>query len=152
MGDLPPLLSEAKRLTQALDIALENRISRIPDALLEVERFLEKQGIDASAQFDFAISIEEVLTNIVSYAYKDSARHEISVSLTVEPSAVICVLIDDGVPFNPLDIPPPDLDAALEDREVGGLGIHFVRNMMQDVVYKRRDDRNILRLSRKVDP
>jgi serine/threonine-protein kinase RsbW len=144
-------MSEAKRLTQALDIALENRIARIPDALLEIERFLEKQGINASAKFDFAISIEEVLTNIVSYAYKDSARHEISVSLTVEPSAVICVLIDDGVPFNPLDIPPPDLDAALEDREVGGLGIHFVRNMMQDVVYNRHDDRNILRLSRTVD-
>jgi anti-sigma regulatory factor (Ser/Thr protein kinase) len=59
---------------------------------------------------------------------------------------LIVTITDDGVPFNPLSMAAPRTDLALEDREIGGMGIHLVRNLVDDVSYHRRIDRNVLTL------
>jgi anti-sigma regulatory factor (Ser/Thr protein kinase) len=59
---------------------------------------------------------------------------------------LIVTITDDGAPFNPLSLATPRTDQALEDREIGGMGIHLVRNLIDDVTYHRRIDRNVLTL------
>ena len=60
-------------------------------------------------------------------------------------------ITDDGMPFNPLSAEAPDTDLSLEDREIGGLGIHLVRNLIDDVTYNRRIDKNVMTLVKDLD-
>ena len=57
---------------------------------------------------------------------------------------VVAVVSDDGIAFDPLEVPPPDLESSLEDRPVGGLGVHFMLTLMDEVTYRREGDRNVL--------
>ncbi len=64
---------------------------------------------------------------------------------------LIVTITDDGVPFNPLSAEAPRLDAPLEEREIGGLGIHLVRNMIDDVTYNRRIGKNVMTLMNHIE-
>jgi len=99
---------------------------------------------------DMQVALDEVLTNIVHYAYSDADVHDIRVRLSVSPDVFEAEVEDDGRPFDPLAIPPPQLQGALADRAVGGLGIHFVRRLMTDVRYAHVDNRNRLVLTRRL--
>jgi len=80
-------------------------------------------------------------------AYRDNREHNIEVRMAALVGKRLTVTItDDGVPFNPLSVEAPDTDLSLEDREVGGLGIHLVRNLVDDVSYHRRIGKNVLTL------
>lgn len=132
-----------------ISIDIESSIGAIPAALDEIDAYLEGQGADGGARFDIMVSIEEMLTNIVSYAHGGDDPGRISLTLSADSGVATCTLADDGVPFNPLrTASPPDLDADVEQRRVGGLGIHFVRQMMQSVDYARVDGRNVLTMGR----
>jgi anti-sigma regulatory factor (Ser/Thr protein kinase) len=98
---------------------------------------------------DIQVALDEVVTNIVRHASGDHAP-EIRVRLTVHPEVFEAEVEDDGAPFDPLTIPPPDRSSPLRERRVGGLGIHFVRNLMSEVTYMRVDNRNRLVLWRRL--
>ena len=131
-----------------INIDIESSLGAIPAALDQIDDFLQRLGADGGARFDIMVSVEEMLTNIVSYAHPDRDPGRISLTLSAEAGIAICTLADNGVPFNPLRTPPPDLDAGIEGRRIGGLGIHFVRKMMQSVDYARVDGRNVLTMGR----
>ena len=94
------------------------------------------------------VALDEVLTNVLSHAYDDAGAHEIRIVLAVYPGALQAEVEDDGRPFDPLTVAPPDRTAPLAERNVGGLGIHFVRNLLSDVAYQRIGDRNRLVLTK----
>lgn len=131
-----------------ISITIENRLGDIPAALDQVDTFLDGLGADGSARFDIMVAVEEMLTNIVSHGHVDAGRREISLTLSEDAGVATCTLSDDGIPFNPLCSPAPDLKAGIEQRRIGGLGIHFVRQMMQSVAYSRIDGRNVLTMGR----
>ena len=85
-----------------------------------------------------------MLTNAISYAFADGRRHEIEVRIEIRGGRLTATVSDDGVPFDPLSQPPPDIHAPVEDRKVGGLGIHLLRSLVHDVQYRRADGRNHL--------
>ena len=87
---------------------------------------------------------DELLTNIISYAYRDDKEHEIGIKVELSSDRLKVSMVDDGIPFNPLGIEKPDTELPLEEREIGGLGIHLVRNMMDKVSYRRRIDKNVI--------
>ncbi len=92
------------------------------------------------------LAIEEFGNNIVRHGL-DGDPGEIEITLTSTADAITIEITDDGRPFNPLkDAPQPDLEAALEDRPVGGLGIHLVLTMMDEMYYRREQHRNHLTL------
>lgn len=103
------------------------------------------QGVIA----DVCIALDEILTNIVDYGYTDDAEHEIRITLQVLDNSLEALIEDDGVPFNPLTSAAPDLGAPLQPRRVGGVGIHFVRKLMDEVAYDRVGDRNRLVLRKR---
>jgi anti-sigma regulatory factor (Ser/Thr protein kinase) len=97
---------------------------------------------------DMHVALDEVLANIIAHAYADREAHEIRVALEVSPQALEAIVEDDGRPFDPLTAAAPDRSAALRSRPVGGLGIHFVRNLMTGVAYSRVGDRNRIVLTK----
>lgn len=89
--------------------------------------------------------LEELLTNLVFHAYKE-ARGDVELACFPRGDAFCMRICDWSSPFNPLERPPPDLSAALEDRPIGGLGIHLVRKMADGLDYRRDNDQNIVEI------
>jgi anti-sigma regulatory factor (Ser/Thr protein kinase) len=94
--------------------------------------------------------LDEVITNIIDYGYDDQAEHEIRVTMAVEGDRLTIEVEDDARPFDPLKAAPPDLDLPLEERPVGGLGIHIMRSLMDAVEHQRRNDRNVLTMQKTI--
>jgi anti-sigma regulatory factor (Ser/Thr protein kinase) len=92
--------------------------------------------------------LDELLTNIIKFGHTDIQAHEIMLRLSIEGDALVAEIEDDGVPFNPMESPTPDMNAPLNERRVGGVGLHFVKNLMEVVRYDRVGDRNRLVLRR----
>ena len=93
---------------------------------------------------DLRIAIDEILTNIVSYAYRDASPHDIHLRCELRDGLLQTIVEDDGVAYNPLNAAAPDLSEAMATRRLGGLGVHFVRNLMNAVRYERVGGRNRL--------
>lgn len=112
----------------------------------EVEAFGEEQEWPPALAYQVNLVIEEVGVNVVSYAYADDAEtHSFAISVASEPDAVTIEVVDGGRPFDPLkDAPLPDLESDVDERPIGGLGVHFVREMMDEVRYRREDGKNCL--------
>ena len=122
-------------------------VSRLSDA---VKCFCESHALSPRVVYTVNLGLEEVLTNIVKYGYGEGASRRIDVSLTLDDTDLSVIFTDDGMAFNPLAAPPPDLSVRLQDRVVGGLGLHILRKMMDIIDYRREGNKNILRMSVKV--
>ncbi|HEX3026476.1 MAG TPA: ATP-binding protein [Clostridia bacterium] len=96
------------------------------------------------------MSLDEILTNTVGYGFKDSEEHEIIVKFVLYNKTLTIEIRDDGIPFNPLKQPEPDLSQNIEERPIGGLGIHLVRKMMDAVDYRREEGCNILTIKKHI--
>ncbi len=126
---------------------------RIPNTRADMRRAAERldefavaQHLPATLRHDLNVVLDEVLNNVISYGYPAGAHDEIAVRLIREPEAVVIEIDDGAVPFDPVDAPKAQLDTALSARKVGGLGWHFVKSLMDDISYRRMDNRNRLRL------
>ncbi|NCC51173.1 MAG: ATP-binding protein [Spartobacteria bacterium] len=102
------------------------------------------EALPGSKRFKLELALEEVLVNVVHYAYKDEKGWlELGVH-TCPDQGTVCVRIKDGGhPFNPLLKEEPDLTLDIQDRQIGGLGIYLVKNMVDDLEYERRDNMNV---------
>lgn len=120
------------------------RVARLVDEL--ARRHQWRPDVVADVQ----VALDEVLTNVIAYAYDDDREHEISIRFTIDDDAIEAEVVDDGRPFDPTAIPAPERGASLSDRRVGGLGMHLVRHLMSEVGYARVRGRNHLRLRRRV--
>jgi len=108
---------------------------------------LKRHDFTAAMRAEILIAVEEVFVNIASYAYEPAEEGDVSLSVTVNGKAVI-QFEDSGLPFNPLESDDPDFDIPIMGRDIGGLGIHFVKNMMDKVEYVYADGKNILTISK----
>lgn len=131
-------------------IIIENKISEIGKVVELIEIIGHEQKIALKVIFDITLSLDELLTNVISYAYEDMVKHQIEVNIIAENSWVTINLIDDGKPFNPLEIDSPNVDKDLDDIAIGGLGIHLVKNKIDELAYKRLGNKNILTLKKKI--
>jgi anti-sigma regulatory factor (Ser/Thr protein kinase) len=131
------------------ELLLPNNTAALPQLVDAVTAFCTAHQLDDRTCHDLNLALEEAVSNVMLYAYADNTPHTILVRLTVNDTAVHASIEDDGVAFNPLDAPAPDLDAPIEQRQIGGLGIFFVQELMDDVTYARRGDKNILQLVKK---
>ncbi|TDF97144.1 ATP-binding protein [Paenibacillus piri] len=105
-------------------------------------------SIDPKTLFHLNLVCDELITNTIVYGYKTAEERQIRVCLTVGEQAIELVITDDGIAFDPLSIPEADTKEALDDRKIGGLGIHFVREVMDEVTYERTGDQNTIRLKK----
>jgi anti-anti-sigma factor len=131
-------------------ITVENRLSELERLARGVEAFGQRLSLSAQFTFDLKLAVDEVVTNIISYAYDDRRVHEIVVRLAEESGDIVVAIEDDGRPFDPLSIPAPPVDRPLEERPIGGLGLHLVRTVTDTVEYQRRRNRNLLMMRKKI--
>ena len=96
--------------------------------------------------------LEELLTNVISYGYDDDDSHEINVDLKIKDGILTSIFDDGGRPFDPHEAQKPDMDGPLEDRSVGGLGIHLILTIMDTVDYERVDGRNRTTMTMAIAP
>jgi len=97
------------------------------------------------------MALDDLLNNVVQYAFpNDSGPHHIVVEGDVRDGSVVLTITDDGIPFNPLTVAAPDLSLLLHEREIGGLGVHLVRSMFDEVLYRRTVGHNVLTVKKKL--
>ena len=124
-------------------------LSRMPEV---VAQLAQEQGLSDDVVFGINVALDEMLSNIIKYGYTDDAIHEIRIRLSVADAMLIAEIEDDGQPFDPCAAGPVDVDAPMEERKVGGLGIHIVRQLMAEVGYARVDGRNRLVMKMLLEP
>ncbi len=127
-----------------LDLEIPNELPALEPVVHSVIALLEKHGADSAAIFAANLALEELITNIIKYGYDDQERHLIGVRAEIVDDRFELEVTDDGHPFNPFDQAPPDTSLPLEERQIGGLGIHFVRNMLDEVRYQRNGKHNLV--------
>jgi serine/threonine-protein kinase RsbW len=125
------------------EIRIANRISEMERVAEVVDSFGADHQLSNEVIVALNVSLDEILNNIISYGYDDAAGHDIVVRIELRGGNVEVVVEDDGKPFNPLLVAPPDL--AAKPRRVGGVGLHFVRTLTDHLEYARRDGINELR-------
>ena len=116
-------------------------LERLNDA---IDGFGEANHWSPKSLFQVKLALEELVVNTLSYGFNGQDEQRILLKLIQENQQVTIELSDNGLAFDPLQKPPPDLDASLEDREVGGLGVYLVRQMMDSVTYQRVGEWNRL--------
>lgn len=123
---------------------VKNNLEEIQTANEKVDAFGEQNGLSPKLLYSVNVSIDEVITNIISYGFDDDGEHDIEIVLSLEDDTLKVTVSDDGKEFNPLEKEDPDITQDLEDREIGGLGIFFVKNFMDELSYSYENGKNIL--------
>lgn len=126
-----------------------HRAQDLPEALDGVEHVCRDRGLELETTLEVRLVAEEVLTNFVKYADAVSEATAIELRLAVSAEAVRMEFRDEGSPFNPLDVPPPDLSSP-EERGIGGLGVHLVKSLVDEATYAREGTVNVLVLIKHV--
>ena len=121
------------------------------DSLCEnLETFGKKFGFSKKLIFEINLALDELFTNIISYGFSDGKKHIVKVTLTPQNDELCLCIEDDGNPFNPIDFETPDVSCSVEECKIGGLGIHIMKKLMDEVCYERCGDKNVLNLKKKV--
>ena len=154
-------LDKARRLGHACQSMHEGSITiRISANVHEIERlnrlirqFGELHDIPSRALYSVNLALDEVVSNVVLYGYEEgeeSAEAPITVHAEIKGQELMASVEDAGRQFDPLSLPVPDLSAPLDSRQIGGLGIHLMRSLMDHVEYRRENDRNRLTMRKRV--
>jgi len=137
----------AGRLTVGADLANWPSLARF------AESFAVSQRLPEAERSRLLILLEELLTNLAKYGYDAGAPGGTAeIGLRLDRDSLIIDFADDGRPFDPLGHAANHLERSVEDRPVGGLGLHLVRSMTDEATYRRAGGRNHLRLVRRVQP
>jgi len=120
-------------------------------ALAAIADFLAETLAGCGDELVFAIqlAVDEACSNTILYGYPDGEPGTITIACTADGETVRVTVTDDGVPFDPLTVPPPRLDIPAEERPIGGLGIHFIRTVMDSVTYAREGGKNVLSMEKR---
>jgi sigma-B regulation protein RsbU (phosphoserine phosphatase) len=110
--------------------------------------FAEAHALTSKVRRSVSVVFDELLNNTISYGFEGRDDGEITIDVELSADRLSVTVTDDGRPFNPFGTAPPDTQLSVEEREIGGLGIHMVRQMMDEVSYHRRTDRNVVILAK----
>jgi anti-sigma regulatory factor (Ser/Thr protein kinase) len=134
------------------EITLRTDPSELAALAAFVERFAATESLSAQVAFQLNLVLEELVVNSAVHGRREGGAGTICIRLERCGEMVDVDLVDDGVAFDPRTLPAPDLDAPLEERDVGGLGVFLVRQLVDELDYRREDGRNHLRLRKRVTP
>ena len=126
-------------------IVIEARRENLDHVLGFMDAHLERRDCPMKVMLQLDIAVEELFVNIANYAYGDQVGQAvIQLQEEHDPEGISITFIDEGMPFDPLAKPDPDVTLGAMDRSVGGLGIYMVKKSMDDMKYRYEDNRNIL--------
>lgn len=127
--------------------------ARVDDLNASLEAVLANNGVSHPLRCDVRLIVEELASNAIEHGdidRIDAQEHELCVDIGIRDHLLTLEFRESGAPFNPLNLPPPDLEADLMDRPTGGLGVHLVRQVAEETHYERIGNYNVLRVSLKI--
>ena len=132
------------------NITIINQVTQLEYLAHALEQISGEWNIPMKIALNLNLVLEELVTNIIFYGYEDKDEHEININLSYKNNTIKVQIEDDGRQFDPLQVPEPDIEKTVEDRKIGGLGIHFVRTIMDDVNYLRLGNKNRLTMTKHI--
>lgn len=135
-----------------LTITLPASLSSLEKILAQVSDWLESSGVPRPQTARIELALEEALVNVCRYAYPQNPGDvEVCCRITDGRDCLI-EIVDSGIPFDACAYPAPELTACIADRKVGGLGVYLMRNMADQISYRRENEKNILSLAFRTAP
>ena len=131
-----------------LEMTLRNNISDLNALIYKLEFFFKENNI-SSILMPTTLILEELFTNTITHGVADGREVFIQVNLNIKKDELIMTYKDNGIPFNVLDLPDPDLTSSIENREVGGLGVHYVKTLSDSVEYEYTEKNNVLQIKKR---
>ena len=139
---------ENVRLQRSL--TLPNDINTIPQLNEFIDAVCEELEIDMALAMSLNLAMEEAVVNVMDYAYPEGTEGEVDIEAIADETQLHCTISDSGKPFDPTAKEEVDTTLSAEERPIGGLGIHLIRQLMDNISYERKDGKNILRLSKNI--
>ena len=127
-----------------MEIRIKNRMPDIDVVEERFRAFAARNSISETDRQTMSMVMDDLLNNVISYAYPQGGDHVILVDMTLKGSRLVLMVEDDGIPFNPFHVEEPDVGLTVEERGIGGLGIHLVRETMDEHHSQRRANKNIV--------
>ncbi len=146
MSPQPRSGADSESIGAEVRLVVPNNFSELERVGVWVRRFARERNLAREHAFGIDLAVAEALTNIMSYAYCDVARHDIVIELRARPDQIRVRIEDDGVPFNPLDLPVEEEAQNLDEAQPNGRGIPLMRSFMSELEYVRHDNRNVLNM------
>jgi len=127
-----------------------NQLAAIPPLQEAFEHYVSQWEGARPLMAKINMALDDLLSNVVQHAFPDDeSEHHIEVRGEVVSDSIVLTITDDGIPFNPLTVEAPDITLPLDKRDIGGLGIHLVKSMFDEVAYHRKVDHNVLTVKKK---
>lgn len=133
-------------------ISLINDVSQVPLLTAWIEAVGEELRLSPTAIFQLNLALEEAVVNVMNYAYPGETGRPVVIEVEKDDAGdgeehVVFTLMDEGIPFDPTQKTMPDITLPAEDRQIGGLGIFLVEQLMEKVAYERQERKNILKMT-----
>jgi anti-sigma regulatory factor (Ser/Thr protein kinase) len=132
-------------------IELTNRLDQIATVMAALEKYSVRYNLGREVAQAAELALDELLTNIISYGYPEPGEHSIQIELNIEQNVLKIVVVDDGTAFNPFQHGLHEQNVSLDERKIGGLGIHLVKKFVDDYSFQRLQERNIVTLYKSLD-
>lgn len=132
-------------------ITLTNDIQQVPQLAEFVDMVCEEVGMDMAVAIQMNLAMEEAVVNVMTYAYPAGTIGNVNIEAQANDERLKFTIIDSGIPFDPTTKDEVDTTLSAEERPIGGLGIHLVRQLMDSINYERIDGKNVLTLRKKFD-
>lgn len=126
------------------EIQIANSLDELDKLVEFIEELGEELSLSSETTMNINLALEEAISNIIMYAYPQEEKHEIYLRANTNDRQLIFLLTDSGLSFDPTQAPEVDLSISAEERQIGGLGIFLIRNIMNEVSYQRLDGKNRL--------
>lgn len=131
-------------MADGIDITLTADAAALPAVEAALEAFVESHELPPKTGYTLALIVEELVTNIVKYGYAGADAGPLQLTVRLDGGRVVGTLVDAGAPFDPTAMKTPDVEADVDDRRIGGLGVHLVRAMSEDFTYRRDGAHNVV--------
>ncbi len=145
----PAILNTNDDVILQRTIILPNDIETIPQLNEFIDGVCEDTGIDMANTMNINLALEEAVVNVMTYAYPEG-HGEVNIEVTAYKGRITFIITDSGIPFDPTAKEDVDISLSAEERPIGGLGIHLVRQIMDRVSYEYADGKNILTLEKNI--
>ena len=138
-------------VTKMLAFSLKSDKSELDALRRKVEKFGNSLRLSKKCIMEINLVLDELFTNIISYGFRDNLEHLVEIQIMRENGTLTLCVEDDGIPFNTLTTKEIELSCDIESCKIGGLGLHFVKKLMEQVCYERCEGKNKLTLKKAIE-
>jgi anti-sigma regulatory factor (Ser/Thr protein kinase) len=136
--------------TKMLSFSLKSDKSELDTLCQKLEKFGKSLKLSKKCIMEINLALDELFTNIILYGFKDNLEHLVKIQIMRDNGTLTMCVEDDGIPFNPLETKEIELPSNIEGCKIGGLGLHFVKKLMEQVCYERCEGKNKLTLKKAI--